>query len=115
MKTASVSSPMNSASPQVRQQLGGNDPEREEQLLDARLAGIRLGAEAVGEGDDAGDDERDRDDRGPPDRIGVPERDHGAADAGALPPGLADGPPDGAALPDGEGVGTSGTSSRIDE
>ena len=64
------------AAPRRRSGRPGRRPMRDERL-ERRLAAAGEQPELPGEDDEAGDDDAERDDRRPPRRIGVPQRDHG--------------------------------------
>ncbi len=90
-------------------QVGRHEPISFEERVPGGAPGSRrVEPEAIGVGDDAGDDDRDRHDRRPADRVRVAQRDHGLGEAG-FPLGAVD--PDGAGDPDADGD-TSGTASR---
>src|SRR3954453_12300407 len=60
-----------------------------DERLERGVAATREEAELPGEPDEAGDDQRQRDVRRPPRRIGVPQGDHGSPDQGFLGFGVA--------------------------
>ena len=89
-------------------QVGRDEPvSLEEGVSLGAAAGRRVQSQAIGEGDDAGDDDRDRHDRRPADGVRVAQRDHGLGEAG-FRLGAAD--PDGAGELDADGA-TSGIAS----
>src|SRR5207342_2165464 len=67
------------ATPPGGGQVGRDDAPMTDEILERRVAATREEAELPGEHHEAGDDQRQRDVRRPPRRVGVPQGDHGVA------------------------------------
>ena len=116
MMSVAVSTDRKSLAPQAAVRSAGTTPHSVRNAFSAVVAAAGLQAQLPGEGDEAGDDQADRDDRRPPGRVGVPERDHGPGPVRACGDGLAEAGRTGATgRRTARGVGaTSGTGSRTD-